>query len=173
MTRSLSSDETFPLVASIPTRRVAIHRAVSIVLTTSSVLGGVPGGPAFASSEKEAISPEMVDLSFEAVRSELESSTGGIAYLKSCIDKKDYDAILEFTKTYDLEFRKAKMVKARKMLDDKDLKEKALYFSNAVTFDLIGMNKASRKGQENIEEVAKYWEELKKDIDGFLALQPK
>jgi hypothetical protein len=40
-------------------------------------------------------------------------------------------------------------------------------FSSVIT----GMNKNSRKGNENIEQVEKYFGELKNDIQGFLALQ--
>ena len=50
---------------------------------------------------------------------------------------------MEFTKEYDLEFRKAKMVKTRKFLTSKEDKEKGVMLRNVVTFDLIGMNKGA------------------------------
>jgi len=43
--------------------------------------------------------------------------------------------------------------------------------SNAVTFDLIGINRASRPGKENAEEQNRYLEELKKDVERFLELE--
>jgi hypothetical protein len=33
------------------------------------------------------------------------------------------------------------------------------------------MNKNSRKGVENMEQVSKYFEELKNDVQGFLTLE--
>ena len=78
---------------------------------------------------------------------------------------------MDFIKTYDLEFRKAKMVKARKFITSKEDKDKGLFFSNSVTFDLIGMNKNSRPGQQDIMGVKKYFEELKADIQSFLDLE--
>ena len=35
---------------------------------------------------------------------------------------------------------------------------------NNVTFDLIGMNKISREGKENIQQVNIYFNELKNDL---------
>ena len=40
---------------------------------------------------------------------------------------------------------------AKKLLQDKDIKEKATVYANSVTFDLIGINRSSRKGQESCE----------------------
>ena len=78
---------------------------------------------------------------------------------------------MEFTKEYDLEFRKAKMVKARKFLTSKEDKEKGVMLCNAVTFDLIGMNKGCRVGQRNMDQVRKYYDELKIDVQSFLDLE--
>jgi len=122
-------------------------------------------------ANKEPITKEVITSAFAAVREQLESPTGGIATLGKYVESSDYINILEFTKFYDLEFRKAKMVKARKFITNKDAKEKGLYFSNAVTFDLIGMNRGSRKGQENIDEVKKYYGELRSDVLNFLDLE--
>lgn len=43
--------------------------------------------------------------------------------------------------------------------------------SNAVTWDLIGINRSSRPGKEDKEVQAKYLEDLKKDIGIFLELE--
>lgn len=78
---------------------------------------------------------------------------------------------MQYTKESDAYFRKAKLGKARKLLTDNALKNDAILMSNAVTFDLIGINRASRPGQENREEQMKYLEELQKDIERFLELE--
>jgi hypothetical protein len=63
------------------------------------------------------------------------------------------------------------MGKARKFITSKEDKEKAVLLCNAVTFDLIGMNKASRTGQQNIENVKKYYQEMKDDVNSFLEME--
>ena len=126
-------------------------------------------GNAVQAKETEPIALSTVRDSFQAVRDELNS--GGVASLVTLIENEDYEKIMDFTKEYDLEFRKAKMGKARKFLTSKDDKEKAVALCNAVTFDLIGMNKASRVGQRDIERVKKYYGELKADIETFLELE--
>eukprot|EP00565_Helicotheca_tamesis_P003120 CAMPEP_0185723662 /NCGR_PEP_ID=MMETSP1171-20130828/427_1 /TAXON_ID=374046 /ORGANISM="Helicotheca tamensis, Strain CCMP826" /LENGTH=147 /DNA_ID=CAMNT_0028391399 /DNA_START=285 /DNA_END=728 /DNA_ORIENTATION=+ len=126
--------------------------------------------PAYAKT-KEPITAETVADAFNAVRYELEDPNGGAAYLEQKISEKDYAALFEFTKYYDLEFRKAKMGRARKLLTDKALKDEAVLMCNAVTFDLIGINRASRPGQQSAEEAKKYLEEMKADIRKFLDLE--
>ena len=78
---------------------------------------------------------------------------------------------MQYTKESDAYFRKAKLGKARKLLTDNTLKGDAILMSNAVTFDLIGINRASRPGQENREEQIRYLNELRKDIERFLELE--
>lgn len=78
---------------------------------------------------------------------------------------------MQYTKESDAYFRRAKIGKARKLLTNKDLKGDAIGMSNAVTFDLIGINRASRPGKENKEEQMKYLEELKTDIAKVLELE--
>ena len=87
------------------------------------------------------------------------------------IDAQDFPGLLEFTRTYDLELRKLRMGKAKKLLQSKELKEKATSYANAVTFDLIGINRNSRQGQENVEGANKYLQELRDDVTAFLALE--
>ena len=120
--------------------------------------------------DKEPVALSTVTAAFQAVRDELDV---GIVELGVLVDKVDYEGIMEFTKYYDLEFRKAKMVKARRYLTSKEDKEKATSVCNAVTFDLIGMNKFSREGQRNIEQVQKYYGELKEDVLAFLEFEKK
>ena len=152
-------------VASLLSRRKIIEGTASLLLTAGSV-------PQTAQAkEKSPITTETISSAFGDVRFELESPAGGITTLKTYIDSTDFASILEFTKYYDLEFRKAKMVKARKLITSKEDKDQGLYLCNSVTFDLIGMNRASRSGKENIDEVRKYFDELQNDVQKFLDLE--
>ena len=78
---------------------------------------------------------------------------------------------MQYTKESDAYFRKAKIGKARKLLTDKEIKSGSIQLSNAVTFDLIGINRASRPGQEDKDVQLKYLDDLKKDIEQFLELE--
>eukprot|EP01082_Thalassiosira_pseudonana_P009213 g8185.t1 g8185 contig28:56146-57150(-) len=129
--------------------------------------------PQAALAKKEAIvlTPTLVSETFSAIRSELTSSDGVVATLAKLIEDGSYEDILQYTKESDAYFRKAKMGKARKLLTDESLKGDAVLMSNAVTFDLIGINRASRPGKENKDEQLRYLEELKKDIGVFLELE--
>lgn len=140
----------------------------SFLVTSCSAFGNASA--AFAKDKvKEPITREVIAKSFQNVRDELEK--GGIVELGALIEKEDFNGIMEFTKEYDLDFRKAKMGKARKFITSKEDKEKAVLLCNAVTFDLIGMNKASRTGQQNIENVKKYYQEMKDDVHSFLEME--
>jgi len=119
----------------------------------------------------EPITAETVKSAFDAIRYELEDPAGGMATLESKIAAKDFEGVMDFTKNYDGYFRKARVGRARKLLTDKKLKEDSVLMSNAITFDLIGINRASRPGQENQEEAKKYLGELKADIQKILDLE--
>jgi len=123
--------------------------------------------------EEEAVDPVAVQNAFDAVRTEVQAPTGGVAYLQERVEASDFPALLDFTKTYEPKLRKGLMGKAKKFLVDKQDLEKATAAANAVTFDLIGINRSSRPGQENQENAAKYVQELKDDVQKFLDLQPK
>lgn len=152
----------------ISRRNVVKNTFASLLVTSCSVIGNT--SPASAKDKvKEPITKEGIAKSFQDVRDELEN--GGIVQLGALVEKGDFNGIMEFTKEYDLEFRKAKMGKARKFITSKEDKEKAVLLCNAVTFDLIGMNKGSRPGQQNIETVKKYYQEMKDDINSFLEME--
>lgn len=108
---------------------------------------------------------------FDAIRFELNDASGVVASLGNLIENGSFEEIIQYTRESDLYFRKEKLGKARKLLTDKDLKGDAVLMSNAVTFDLIGINRASRPGKESKEEQMKYLGELKKDIKIFLELE--
>lgn len=117
------------------------------------------------------VTPELVKAAFDSVRFEVSDPKGGVAYMQQKIDEQDFEGLIEFTRGYDLEMRKLRMGKAKKLLQTKELKEKGTSYANAVTFDLIGMNRNSRPGQENIEGLNKYLQELRDDAAKFLELE--
>eukprot|EP00978_Attheya_sp_CCMP212_P030092 scaffold109541_cov50-Attheya_sp.AAC.5 len=127
--------------------------------------------PAFAKEKPEPLTKELVQKTFGEVRFELEDPSGGVAALESKVNNKEWEDILVFTKEYDLNMRKVKMGFARKLLTDGKVKDDALLLRNAVTFDLIGINRASRPGRENQEEAKKYLGELKDDVTKFLEME--
>ena len=153
-------------VAIEESRRSAIGKVLS-----SSVAVLVAGVQPAAAKEKEAITPENVKAAFDAVRYELEDPAGGVQLIEGKINAEDYEAVMDLTKNYDGYFRKARVGRARKLLTDKKLKDDALMTSNAITFDLIGINRASRPGQQNKEEALKYLGELKADVQKILDLE--
>ena len=150
------------------TRRQVMKQTVSLLVFTSA--SSLLSDPAKA-KDKEAVTREGVAAAFQAVRDELESPEGGVKILQGLVEKEDFAGIMEFTKGYDLEFRKAKMGKARKFVTGKEEKDLAVLKCNAVTFDLIGMNKGSRPGQQDINQVKKYFSELEADIISFLEME--
>jgi hypothetical protein len=124
-----------------------------------------------AADEMELPSKETVTKSFDAIRYELQDTNGGISYMQTKINEQDFGALMEFTKTYDLELRKKRIGSAKKLLQTKTMQEVATQYSNAVTFDLIGINRSSRKGQESVESANKYLQELRDDVNKFLSLE--
>lgn len=127
--------------------------------------------PAFAKEEAVPVTRELVKTTFDQIRYEISDPKGGVAYMQQKIDEQDFEGLIEFTRGYDLEMRKLRMGKAKKLLQTKELKEKGTEYANAVTFDLIGMNRNSRKGQENVEGLNKYLQELRDDAAKFLELE--
>mmetsp|Transcript_9078 Transcript_9078/g.20296 ORF Transcript_9078/g.20296 Transcript_9078/m.20296 type:complete len:202 (+) Transcript_9078:3058-3663(+) len=151
-------------------RRSFISTTMTSFTVAISLLTQQPQA-ALAKKEVIVLTPTLVSETFSAIRSELTSSDGVVATLAKLIEDGSYEDILQYTKESDAYFRKAKMGKARKLLTDESLKGDAVLMSNAVTFDLIGINRASRPGKENKDEQLRYLEELKKDIGVFLELE--
>ena len=142
----------------------------SLAAITATTAVPLPAVAAVAADDAPVYyNPTDVQQAFDRIRFELEDPEGGVAYMQSCVDRRDYAALLEFTKTYDLELRKAKLSAAKKKF--KMGGDRPTQLCNNVTFDLIGMNKACRPGQENIDLAQKYLTELKRDVAQFLALQ--
>mmetsp|Transcript_14908 Transcript_14908/g.30896 ORF Transcript_14908/g.30896 Transcript_14908/m.30896 type:complete len:223 (+) Transcript_14908:90-758(+) len=128
--------------------------------------------PALAADKEEPLpTREAVTVAFDFIRFELNNSEGGVAYMQGRIDQEDLEGLLEFSRTYDLEFRKRRFGGAKKLFQDKEIKAKGTEYANAVTFDLIGINRSCRKGQENVASASKYLQELRDDVNKFLALE--
>lgn len=159
-----SSTSSLYAISTNSSRRNFVQQSSIALLTTT-----LPS-TAFA-KDVEPVTRQTVANAFQAIRSELSSPTGLISTLTNLINNNSYPEIMQYTKESDAYFRKAKLGKARKLLTDGALKGDAILMSNAVTFDLIGINRASRPGQENREEQMKYLEELRKDIERFLELE--
>lgn len=136
----------------------------------SAVMLSLPS-PAFAKGKPEPITAENVRDAFAAVRFELEDSEGVVTKLDALVRKQNYEELIDFTRETDLYFRKIKMGRARKLLTDKSLKDESVLMCNAVTFDLIGVNRSSRPGREDTEGALKYVEQMKIDIKKFLTLE--
>ena len=136
----------------------------------TAVISATPK-PGHAAEEIVLPTKEAVMLAFDDIRYELENPKGGVSYMQQRVDERDFEGLMEFTKTYDLEMRKLRMGRAKKLLPSKALKEEATGYANAVTFDLIGINRNSRKGQENQEGANKYLQELREDVTKFLSLE--
>jgi hypothetical protein len=175
----MDSYTTSSSLYSIPTnssRRNFIEQSIatsiaSLVSTSIAIPIVTPQAAIAKEGEATITTRQTVTDAFNAIRTELSSPTGLISTLTNLINANSYPEIMQYTKESDAYFRKAKLGKARKLLTDNALKNDAILMSNAVTFDLIGINRASRPGQENREEQMKYLAELQKDIERFLELE--
>lgn len=154
-----------------PSRRNVLMQSgfVSLSFLLSSPL------PAHAkkTKEMEPITKENVQAAFDALRYELDDPKGGVAVMQTFIDNQDFTGLLDFTKTYDQVLRKQKWARCKSMLTNNAEKEVATLQGNAVTFDLIGMNRSSRAGQENVESATKYLNELRTDLQKMIDMQSK
>ena len=164
--RCVQQDDTF-----LSSRRqwVTQTTTTALLLVTTTI-------PPPARAEDAAavvVDPVAVRQAFDAVRREVLSETGGVAYLQKAVDEQNFPALLEFTKTYDQILRKGAMGKAKKWIVNPADKDAATAAANGVTFDLIGINKSARPGQENVDNARKYLRELVQDVQTFLDLEPK
>jgi hypothetical protein len=170
---SASVDETTKPTSN---RRNFLQQASSLAFGGVVVVGSSSFLPAAAAAATDEIvvlpTQDLVTQTFAPIKFELSDPTkGGVAIMQERIDANDFEGLLEITRGYDLEFRKLRMGRAKKMLQSKELKEKGTAYCNAVTFDLIGMNRNSRPGQENVEGANKYLQELREDVAKFLELE--
>mmetsp|Transcript_31105 Transcript_31105/g.62390 ORF Transcript_31105/g.62390 Transcript_31105/m.62390 type:complete len:247 (-) Transcript_31105:228-968(-) len=168
-----SFDTSSPSSSSSP-RRDFLTKTIA---TTSLLLTTTASAPlpSRAKEPTEPLTRELVTSTFQSIRDELTSPTGVVPTLTSLLDGKSYAQILQYTKESDAYFRKGKLGKARKLLSQagcsKEVKDAALGLSNAVTFDLIGINRASREGRVSEEDGRRYLGELRADVEKFLELE--
>jgi hypothetical protein len=122
-----------------------------------------------------------IQQALQTIRDEL-TSPDGIPYIQKLIETEDYKTLMAFTPQYDLGMRKLKMGKAAKVMGsiyatEAEKEQKKAFATtctlakNAVTFDLIGINRATRPGQQDKEKALKYLQELKDDMQKFLDLE--
>jgi hypothetical protein len=127
--------------------------------------------PTPAHAAKTSEKGGVVGNPFDAIRYEVGDPQGGVAFLRDRLDARDFAAVMDFTKEYDLALRKIAMGTAKKRLPKGPIKDRGTELCNAVTFDLIGINRNSRKGQENSDEARRYLDELVQDAKGMLELE--
>jgi hypothetical protein len=167
---NLQQPQPQPQPNNTPSRRHFLEQATIIAAFGGGVVL-LPSLPAYAAEEVALPTREIVTQTFEPIKFELRDPQGGVATMQGRIDAKDFTGLMEFTRTYDLEMRKLRMGRAKKLMSSKEMKEIATSYANAVTFDLIGMNRNSRIGQENQEAANKYLQELRDDVTMFLELE--
>jgi hypothetical protein len=150
----------------------SIAAAIATAASTASAVVTISPLQAFAKETPVVITKQSVKEAFDAIRYELQSPDGVVSTLSKLINSGSYEEVMQYTKESDAYFRKAKLGKARKLLTDDKLRGgDSIAMSNAVTFDLIGINRASRPGKENKDEQLKYLDELRNDIEKFLELE--
>ena len=102
----------------------------------------------------------------EAVRVELQdASRGSVGRLQAALDAGDFPALMEITKTMDQSLRKQIVGQAKYYWADGNM---GTQLSNNITFDLIGINRNARPGQESADGVQKYINELRNDLEQIL-----
>lgn len=116
--------------------------------------------------------PMSVDETVAAVRFELNDPAGSVGRLQAALDAKDFPLLMETTKTMDQSLRK-KVVGQAKYYWPKDDSSSSggisgTQLSNNITFDLIGINRNARPGQENAVGVQQYLNDLKSDLEQIL-----
>jgi hypothetical protein len=142
---------------------------LTIVLSWDLILGHATMEEAIAKETESALSSsllathENVQKAFDALRYELNGANGGVATMQRAVDASDWETLLSITKTYDQTLRKGQIGRIRSFLSDKERSILTLS-ANAITFDLIGINRNSRPGQENAAEANRYLDELRTDL---------
>ena len=162
---------TSSLSATTSSRRNFLEQTATatIAISTATILNP---SLVYAKEPPPPITQAAVTEAFNAIRYELNDPSGVVATLTTLINNDNsFEEIMQYTKESDAYFRKAKVGRARKLLTDKEIKSGSIQLSNAITFDLIGINRASRPGQQSKEVQLKYLDELKKDIEKVLELE--
>lgn len=145
-----------------PAKRIGAG-AVAVAVLLSSTFGPEL---ALAAPKAEEVPLERY---FAAVAKELDPKTGeSLVRIKKDIDSSDWDDLKLFTREYDAGFRGGILKATWKKLGDN--KKRGIEISNSFTFDLIGLNKAARSGDQ--ADALRRYEDVRKDIQDFLLLDP-
>jgi hypothetical protein len=143
--------------------------ATTVMVAAATCTSSAPVSAAAATTD--SADSVGTNTAWSDLRREVLSDTGGVAYLTSCVARADFAALLEYTKTYETKLRKGYLTPAKKQLP-KEQQDTATLLINAATFDLIGINRSARPGQESLETATKYVQMLSDDLARFLALEP-
>ena len=122
--------------------------------TTPRAAGAAKGPP-----------PMTVDEAVAAVQYELTNPTGSVGRLQAALEASDFVTLLTLTKTMDQSLRKNVVGQAKYYWADGT---PGTQLSNNITFDLIGINRNARPGQENAAGVQQYLQELTQDLKQVL-----
>ena len=138
-------------------RDFCIHAlASSLVVATTPV-------PAWASTPKYATRQNALD----AVAEELTGPVSQLAQLERAVETQDYTRLLELTKQMDQTLRKQVLSPTKPFLTAQvyaTLDTNPTQICNNVTFDLIGINKFSRPGQEEADMVQYHAKSLRSNV---------
>ncbi|CAN0361162.1 unnamed protein product [Phaeothamnion confervicola] len=139
----------------------------AVGMASFAAFAAQPVSPAVAA---EATLPIDYSDEFAKVR---EGYYGFIGALEKDVFDQNWESILTSTRQQDADFRKRLMGGLRKKLpkENKAVRGEAQALMNAVSFDLIALNKAARSG--DVRRAKELLPILKEDVTQFLALEPR
>jgi hypothetical protein len=142
------------------------HAAAALLVPLGSGLVAVP--PALAAPKGPP--PRSVDECVAALQREIApDGDGSVARLRAAVAVGDFAEIQAMTKGMDQSLRKQVVGQAKYYWSDDQLAPgMATQLSNNITFDLIGMNRNSRAGQEHAAGVQQYLDDLRTDLKAIL-----
>jgi hypothetical protein len=129
------------------------------------IVGGLLTGQQPDTASAKGPPPMSVQETVEAVQFELQDARGSVGRLQAALDAADFAQLQEMTKTMDQSLRKKVVGQAKYYWEDKNA---GTQLSNNVTFDLIGINRNARPGQESAEGVMQYLQDLRNDLQQIL-----
>mmetsp|Transcript_27491 Transcript_27491/g.26302 ORF Transcript_27491/g.26302 Transcript_27491/m.26302 type:complete len:196 (+) Transcript_27491:149-736(+) len=142
-----------------------LKKSLANIFLSSSLIISFQGP---STSAQAADTLPSLEKCFNAVRKELDLKDGAsLIRIKGDIDEGKWDDLKLFSREYDAGFRGGVLKSAWKQLGDN--KQKGIKVTNSFTFDLIGLNKASRN--EDKEDAYHRLDQITQDLKDFLALE--
>jgi hypothetical protein len=142
-----------------------LKKSLANIFLSSSLIISFQGP---STSAQAADTLPSLEKCFNAVRKELDLKDGAsLIRIKADIDEGKWDDLKLFSREYDAGFRGGVLKSAWKQLGDN--KQKGIKVTNSFTFDLIGLNKASRN--EDKEDAYHRLDQITQDLKDFLALE--